>query len=330
MAQTKMAQTKSPFARINQMDGAQAARRKWWHIISALLTACGLASLLLVGMSRWTPLHAQDAAPTPTVPSTVVLPPVQMHIPLAFGESLQVSECPLTSTYRYETAPILGNARDPDDLPILDPDLNLLVRGYKRTTATLELIAINGPTDDDAPQLAHLFEPPRVPAFLDAHQVYAWDWNCCPGGILGAPIDDPEVTLIEMEATPGELLYAPHRNARIHHDFIAMVLYAEPFRLTFTYTRDDSPAQGYVVHVEDVCVDPALLELYRTMHRAGRHALPALRHSDPIGTAFGPSMMVAVRDTGSFMDPRSAKDWWQDTVRARLAAQAATPVTTQP
>jgi hypothetical protein len=29
--------------------------------------------------------------------------------------------------------------------------------------------------------------------------------------------------------------------------------------------------------------------------------------------------MVAVRDSGSFMDPRSGKDWWQESVRLYLA-----------
>lgn len=30
-----------------------------------------------------------------------------------------------------------------------------------------------------------------------------------------------------------------------------------------------------------------------------------------IGTAIGNELGVAIRDTGSLMDPRSRKDWWQ-------------------
>ena len=61
------------------------------------------------------------------------------------------------------------------------------------------------------------------------------------------------------------------------------------------------------------------------MHALGRDELPALRRSDTIGTALSSSVMVAVRDTGSFMDPRSGKDWWQDTVRLYLE----TPIAAQ-
>jgi hypothetical protein len=245
-----------------------------------------------------------------------------MHMPLVFGESETVVPCPETSLNSYETTPILKEPRNPALPPHLDPDLNLLIRGYKPTTATLSLVAINGPTDDDAPQLAHLFRPVRVPAFSAAFQVHEWNWACCPGGELGEPIEDPEVTLVEMVTIPGETLYPPRRNANIGRDFIALVLYAEKFRLTFTYTREDTPAIGYVIHIENFCVDPNLLALYEEMHAAGRDDLPALRRSDSIGTALSEALLVAVRDTGSFMDPRSGKDWWQDQVRALLAAEA--------
>jgi hypothetical protein len=247
-----------------------------------------------------------------------------MHIPLAFGEATDVNACPLTSTNQYGSTSILGSPRDSDRPPVFDPDLNLLVRGYQKTMASLELIAINGPTDGDAPQLAHLFRPVRVPSFSAAHQVYDWNWACCPGGEIGDPILEPEVTLVEMVSTPGEMLYPPRRDANIEHDFVAMVLYAETFRITLTYTRDDSPAQGYLLHIDNFCVDPNLLALYQAMNSQGRTQLPALRRSDPIGTAHSHAFLVAVRDTGSFMDPRSAKDWWQDVVVAHLAAQEVT------
>jgi hypothetical protein len=113
---------------------------------------------------------------------------VQLHLPLTYGESVVAQPCPITSTNSYESTPILGNPRDHDRPPVLDPDLNLDIRGYKRISTTLELVAINGPTDEDAPQLAHLFQPPRVPTFHAAHQVHDWNWACCPGGTVGDPI----------------------------------------------------------------------------------------------------------------------------------------------
>lgn len=303
-------------ARQTQSAGHPLRRIERWIIIYSLLLA-------ILG---WLPATAQTQA----TPGTVVLPPVQIHIPLVYGESTSVVSCPLASSNVYETASILGSPRDPDRPPTLDPDLNLLVRAYKTiTTATLGLIGINGPTDDDAPQLAYLFRPARVPTFRATHQVHDWDWACCPGGKLGAPIAEPEVTLVEMATTPGEALYPPHRNANIGGDFVALVLFADKFSLTFTYTREDTPAKGYLVHLDSFCVDPTLLALYQETHAAGRGQLPALRRNDTIGTAFSNGLMVAVRDSGSFMDPRSGKDWWQDTVRALLASKAASPETEQ-
>jgi hypothetical protein len=58
-------------------------------------------------------------------------------------------------------------------------------------------------------------------------------------------------------------------------------------------------------------VDPNLLALYRQADAAGRASLPALRNGQPLGTASGGQVLVAIRDCGSFLDPRSRKDWWQ-------------------
>jgi hypothetical protein len=67
--------------------------------------------------------------------------------------------------------------------------------------------------------------------------------------------------------------------------------------------------------LNNICVDPQLLNLYRTQvnpdgYRRTRN-LPALRNGQPIGTAWIDSMQIAVRDRGQFMDPRSQKEWWR-------------------
>jgi hypothetical protein len=93
-----------------------------------------------------------------------------------------------------------------------------------------------------------------------------------------------------------------------------MVLYAEEKRITFGYTRRDTVAAGYAVHLEGVCVDPNLLALYRQQIRPdgyrATNRLPALRNNQPLGTALGTEIQLAIRDRGTFMDPRSCKDWW--------------------
>jgi hypothetical protein len=90
-----------------------------------------------------------------------------------------------------------------------------------------------------------------------------------------------------------------------------LVLYAESNRITLGYTREDSVANGYAVHLENVCVDPNLLALYQSSNATGRAFLPALREDEVLGTAGSGQVLVAVRDRGVFFDPRSRLDWWQ-------------------
>ena len=77
------------------------------------------------------------------------------------------------------------------------------------------------------------------------------------------------------------------------------------------YIGTDDDFHGYVVHIEDVCVDPDLVDLYWDLHNKGRKELPALKGHQAFGKAINNEIKVAVRDTGSFLDPRSRNDWWR-------------------
>ncbi len=188
------------------------------------------------------------------------------------------------------------------------PDVNLALRGYVRTTANLSLVDYDGNVDPAAPQLYTLFDNQRTPIFNAAYRVYQWDWNCnCRGG----PITRWDVTLLGMKTTRGELLHLPVAGYDLGGGYGALVLYAEPTRLTLKYTREDDVVAGYTLHLENICVDENLLALYRQLNTAGRSELPALWPGQPIGRAAGTEIDVAIRDTGSFLDPRSRKDWWQ-------------------
>lgn len=187
-------------------------------------------------------------------------------------------------------------------------DLNLALRGYSPTGGHLGLVDYGGPTDPGAPQLPGLFSDNRTASFVRLHRVFDWNWACnCRGG----PLVDPAVTLAELAVSPGETLHVPDLGYTIGSGYEVLVLYAAPDRITLKYTRNDNVVHGFTLHLETMCVDPPLLSLYRSLNAAGRGQLPALRPGQAVGRAAGAVIGVAIRDSGSFMDPRSRKDWWR-------------------
>jgi hypothetical protein len=283
--------------------------------------------LLLFGILEGSPLHdlppslAYRAAPlyavpapaapamtAPSWPASLAIAPTEVittwyaFLPLA---AKQPSGCARIPGVQYGTLDVDG---PPTDRPAEQhADLNLALRGYQVTDAHRGLVDYGGSSDPGAPQLYTLFADQRVPAFPTVYQVYDWDWGCnCPGDLL----TNWEVTLAGMGVAPGEVLHLPASGYNIGNDYEALVLYATEERITFKYTRNDNVVRGYTVHVENVCVEPGLLALYRTWNDAGRGRLPALRGGQPFGRARGGEIGVAIRDTGTFMDPRSRRDWW--------------------
>lgn len=228
-----------------------------------------------------------------------------LYFPMV-GKAL--APCP-TSGASYGTVAVLSAPADPPAQ--VNPDINLAMRGYTLTTGTLGLISSSNPVDPNAPQLYRLFADNRVPVFNAVYQVYDWDWDC---NCLGQPIADPPVTLAAFGVTAGEPICAPGSGYDIGRQAVGysmMVLYASASRITLKYTREDNVVYGYTLHVENLNVDPNLLALYQSMDSGGRSRLPALYAGQPIGSARGSNMRVAIRDTGSFMDPRARNDWWQ-------------------
>jgi len=223
-------------------------------------------------------------------------------LPLSVGQS---SGCEPISGVHYGTLDI---GSDPTGGVEENPDFNLVLRGYEITNAYRGLVDYGDGADPWAPQLDTLFADRRVPAFTAVYQVYDWDWDCgCRGDLLG----NYPVTLAGMGMAPGEVVYLPDSGYNIGSGYEALVLYAAERRITLKYTREDHVVYGYTLHVENVCVEPSLLALYRAWNDAGRGRLPALHGGEPFGRVSGAAIGVAIRDTGTFMDPRSRGDWWQ-------------------
>jgi len=192
--------------------------------------------------------------------------------------------------------------------PAIHGDVNLLLRKNRTVAATKGLITVSGATDNKAPQLFTLFTDERVPALPNVYQVEHWDWGCdCPKGW----ITKPQVTLAGMATTAGEVIQTPKSGYDIGAGHTAMVLYAAPNTITLKYTVEDNVVSGYTIHLSGICVEPKLQALYSQCHAGGRKQLPVLKGKQPLGRALGGEVQAAIRDTGSWMDPRSKKDWWQ-------------------
>lgn len=230
---------------------------------------------------------------------------------VAVAEILQAATvgCATTSGNAYALIPM--EAADTTHPDHQHGDLNLALRGYQPSMATKAYVSYAGAVDQGAPQLTALFADQRRPTITNSFQVRDWRWDCDAHGCAGDWLTQYEATLMSVATTPGETLFLPKREAELYGGgYMAVVLYAEESRLSIAYTRDGSVANGYAVHLENLCVDPNLLFQYRTGNADGRWQLPGLHNGDPVGTANG-DLLIAIRDRGTFMDPRSTQDWWR-------------------
>ncbi len=290
-------------------------------LLTAVLVLAGIVSALIflpVQAARSASLyHANDiyvasASHTTTAPFFVI--PTGTVV-LTYYAYLPIISSDKTEICRPIEGAVYGTYQIPNWTPPQRPaeehgDLNLALRGYTLTTAYLGLIDMGGATDAKAPQLAGVFASPHAPQFTAVYRVYNWDWNCnCRDGL----IDDWEVTLADLAATPGETVHMPDSGYEIGGGYEATVLYASDSRLTLKYTAEDNVVSGYTLHLENICVDPNLLSLYQSLDGAGRHSLPALRAGQAFGRVRNNGKIgLAIRDSGAFLDPRVRKDWWKD------------------
>jgi hypothetical protein len=172
------------------------------------------------------------------------------------------------------------------------------------------------------PQFDTLFNPHQIPSFAGFFRVHQWSWqpsNVGPG-TRDLPITIPPTTAVSFSLPPGKTLHTPVSGYDIGGGQEAIVLFADADTVTLHYSREDTAAVGYTMHIDNICTDPNLLSLYNTLDAStgpryqypnAHYNLPTLAAGQTFGTTRSPGMVVAIADTGAFQDPRSCTDWWQ-------------------
>lgn len=182
------------------------------------------------------------------------------------------------------------------------PDVNIKLRGSQPVDGQKTLVKINGPTDPIAPQLCTLFSTTHLAPIVNLYAIGRYQ-----GLSSGTESDPPH--LVDFQTTPGENIRLPWSGYDIGGGYGAMVVYADSDSIALHYENTDGTVDGYALHLLNFNVSPALLTLYN-QNASSRDVLPVVMPGQTLGTARGSTITVSIRDTGSFMDPRSVKDWW--------------------
>ncbi len=241
----------------------------------------------------------------------------------------QADPCPATSGNSYQSGAVYQYDLDNPVRPAWNhADKNLALRSYSLTDASRDFVVYGSDDPVQPPQFATLFNPDRTPVFSAVYRANHWNWATSPNpGTQAGPITSPPVTVLGLQTTPGEPLQSPTHGRNLGSPFGtggAIVIFADADSITLKFTREDSAATGYTMHIDNICVDPNLLALYNTRDNAARNTfysstrdnqtdynLPGLTAGQVFGTARGTEIRVAIVDTGTFQDPRSRDEWWQ-------------------
>jgi hypothetical protein len=198
-----------------------------------------------------------------------------------------------------------------------NPEINITMRSYKEVNQKAELVSYGGDTDPVMPPNFGTLFPNRLPSMVKTYSVYSWDYA---NNKRGTNIETNwPVNLIGLYTIAGESIVAPKAGRTIGNGNVLMVLYATDNTLVFTHSTSDLytdengnwSSDGYLIYVDDICVDRNLLTLYQQQNSAGRGSLPVLATGQVFGYGKGIDIKVGIRDSMDWMDPRAQKDWWQ-------------------
>lgn len=123
----------------------------------------------------------------------------------------------------------------------------------------------------------------------------------------------PCVHLAGITVGSGYEIRVPEVGFEIAPGLNAAVIYADNNLnlLSLHYTANDDVSHGYTVQFEGIHVRDDLFDAYNEANSVtSRACLPVVQNGDIVGTAVGNEITVIVRDRGNWMNPLSAKDWW--------------------
>ena len=251
-----------------------------------------------------------QAAHTLTVEAA---PPTYVYLPLVLNQYPEIKVCDPIPGQDYQAISVLTDwSLPPNPSAAEDPRFNVNLLEYRPVLEAKQLIDYGPSMDPNTPKFYYLFDPPIVPVFSEVYMLYH----------NGNPTSSFPVSFLGLRAEPGQIIRVPDRPVKIDsRGYKVLVLYASQESITLTYTRFDglrgeNPDTGewvgaYVVHIDGICVEPSLQALYEEKDDAGRFELPALKGRQPFGRAWGSEIRIAIRDTGTLLDPRSRYDWWE-------------------
>lgn len=267
------------------------------------------------------------------LPGTTATLPAISSIP---GQTLPLGSCSTNTSTSYTELTDPDTVRNQPvhpDRPANQPmetraaqhaDYNLNVRAWQAINAPKNLIDYGPVSHTFPPLLSTLLEKPT--SITSTHQVFNWNWPSDTNqiGTQGSLLTKYPVTLIGLQTNAGDIIRLPdttNQPVNVTGEK-AFVIFANQDSITLKYTREDNVVQGYTIHLKGITVNNNLLSLYNSWNSNGRVKMPAVKACQVIGTAQGNELLVAIRDNGDFLDPRSAREWWGVT--------AGTPIPTTP
>ena len=233
--------------------------------------------------------------------------------------------CPTTSPHSYASGPAFQFDTDNPVRPAYNhADKNIELRGYVLNTdpnIQRELVDYGSNDPTQPPQFATLFNPYQVPPLSGFYYVGQWIWAPSPDpGTQGPPNTQYPATALSFALPPGIPLHTPSSGYNIGGGMEVIILFADTDTIALHYSREDSAAVGYTIHIDNICTDPNLLSLYNSLdnpngprydYPSAVYNLPTLPAGQIFGTTSSGQMVLATADGGAFQDPRSCNDWWQ-------------------